>query len=104
MSLEISMRATCHYLREGVLVGSFSLLSQWRWNLSAETADVLENMETLEGIMYELGFLPHKKVVGLVAQLKCIYTHARSMGNKQEKLEAVVQQERYDIIAIKIWL
>ena len=28
------------------------------------------------------------------AQLKCIYTNARSMGNKQEELEAIVQQDR----------
>ncbi|PKU39396.1 mitochondrial fission process protein 1 [Limosa lapponica baueri] len=36
-----------------------------------------------------------------VAQLKCIYTNARSVGNKQEELEAIVQQENYDIVAIK---
>ncbi|PKU49676.1 mitochondrial fission process protein 1 [Limosa lapponica baueri] len=36
----------------------------------------------------------------LGAQLKCIYTNARSMGNKQEQLEAIVQQENYDIVAI----
>jgi len=27
------------------------------------------------------------------AQLKCIYANARSMGNKQEELEAIVQQD-----------
>ena len=26
------------------------------------------------------------------AQLKCVYTNAHSMGNKQEELEAIVQQ------------
>ncbi|PKU32319.1 adaptin ear-binding coat-associated protein 1 [Limosa lapponica baueri] len=41
-----------------------------------------------------------KKVVGLVAQLKCFYTNAGSMGNKQEELEAIVQQESYDVVAI----
>ncbi|XP_064908670.1 uncharacterized protein LOC135578557 [Columba livia] len=29
-----------------------------------------------------------------------MYTNARSMGNKQEELEAIVQQESYDIVAI----
>ncbi|GAB0206965.1 hypothetical protein GRJ2_003162100 [Grus japonensis] len=37
--------------------------------------------------------------VKLKAQLKCIYTNARSMGNKQE-LEASVQQDSYDLVAI----
>jgi len=36
----------------------------------------------------------------LTAQLKCICTNARSMGNKQEKLEAIVQQDSYDLVAI----
>ena len=34
------------------------------------------------------------------AQLRCLYTNARSMGNKQEKLEAIVRSENYDIVAI----
>ncbi|GAB0206513.1 hypothetical protein GRJ2_003116900 [Grus japonensis] len=38
--------------------------------------------------------------MGSVAQLKYIYTNACSMGNKQEELEAIVQQENYDIVAI----
>ncbi|RMC09822.1 hypothetical protein DUI87_13609 [Hirundo rustica rustica] len=29
-----------------------------------------------------------------------MYTNARSMGNKQEELEAMVQQQRYDVVAI----
>ncbi|PKU35038.1 adaptin ear-binding coat-associated protein 1 [Limosa lapponica baueri] len=41
-----------------------------------------------------------KKVVGPVAQLKCFYTNAGSMGNKQEELEAIVWQESYDAVAI----
>uniref|UniRef100_A0A493TF21 Reverse transcriptase domain-containing protein n=1 Tax=Anas platyrhynchos platyrhynchos TaxID=8840 RepID=A0A493TF21_ANAPP len=40
---------------------------------------------------------PEDKVM---AQLKCIYTNARSMGNKQEELEAIVQQAGYDLVAI----
>ncbi|GAB0208671.1 hypothetical protein GRJ2_003332800 [Grus japonensis] len=39
-------------------------------------------------------------MVGSVAQLKCIYTNAHSMGNKQEHLETIVQQENYDIVAV----
>ena len=38
------------------------------------------------------------------AQLKCIYTNAHSMGNKQEEPEAIVQQVNYDLVAImEIW-
>ena len=47
--------------------------------------------------MLELG-------VRQMTQLKCIYTNARSMGNKQEELEAIVQQANYDLVAItKTW-
>ncbi|GAB0207466.1 mitochondrial enolase superfamily member 1 [Grus japonensis] len=35
-----------------------------------------------------------------MAQLKCIYTNVHNMGNKQEELEAIVQLENYDIVAI----
>jgi len=38
--------------------------------------------------------------VRLTAQLKCVYTKACSMGNKQEELEAIVQQDGYDLVAI----
>ncbi|PKU43055.1 rna-directed dna polymerase from mobile element jockey- hypothetical protein [Limosa lapponica baueri] len=37
--------------------------------------------------------------VKLRAQLKCIYTNACSMGNKQDELEAMVQQDSYDVVA-----
>ena len=37
-----------------------------------------------------------KKVAGSIAQMKCIYTNACSMGNKQEELEAIVQLENHD--------
>ena len=33
-----------------------------------------------------------------VDQLKCIYTNARSLGNKQEELEAIVRQGNYDVV------
>ncbi|OWK54263.1 hypothetical protein RLOC_00003146 [Lonchura striata] len=35
-----------------------------------------------------------------VAQLRCTYTNARTMGNKQEELEAMVQQQNHDVVAI----
>jgi len=34
------------------------------------------------------------------AQLKCVYTNAHSIGNKQEELETIVQQASYDLVAI----
>jgi len=34
------------------------------------------------------------------AQLKFIYPNAHSMGNKQEELEAIIQQDSYDLVAI----
>ena len=34
------------------------------------------------------------------AQLRCLYTIAGIMGNKQEELEASVWSESYDIVAI----
>lgn len=45
-----------------------------------------------------------KNVVGSRIKLKYIYTNAHSMGNKQEKLGAIVQQKNYDIVAIVGWL
>jgi len=42
--------------------------------------------------------------VRLTAQLKCAYINARSMGNKQEELEAIIQQDSYDLFAItEMW-
>ena len=35
-----------------------------------------------------------------MTQQKYIYTNARSMGNKQEELEAIVCQAKYDLVAI----
>lgn len=40
-------------------------------------------------------FLP-QKVTRLIVQIKCISTSAGSMDSKQKKLEALVQQEKYD--------
>ncbi|PKU47468.1 rna-directed dna polymerase from mobile element jockey-like [Limosa lapponica baueri] len=43
---------------------------------------------------------PPQRVAGQSAQLKCIYTNTHSMGNKQEKLEAIVWHESYDVVAV----
>ncbi|KAK4811052.1 hypothetical protein QYF61_016338 [Mycteria americana] len=40
------------------------------------------------------------KETRVTAQLKCLYTNARSMGNKQEELEAIVHHENCDMVAI----
>ncbi|PKU32012.1 hypothetical protein llap_17681 [Limosa lapponica baueri] len=49
------------------------------------------------------GYLPRDSssaVAQPTAQLKCLYTNACSVGNKQEELEATMLLERYDIVAI----
>ncbi|KAK4830259.1 hypothetical protein QYF61_009352 [Mycteria americana] len=62
--------------------------------------DVLEITEAPENGHVGIRVSPRKKVTGSIAQLKCIYTNARSMGNKQEELEAIMQQENYNIVAV----
>ena len=57
-------------------------------------------MEVPENGHVRIRVSPSKKVAGTIAPLKCIYTNACSMGNKQEELEAILQQENYDIVAI----
>ena len=44
------------------------------------------------GTMLELGLRQ-------MTRLKCIYTNACSMSNKQEELEAIVRQANYDLVA-----
>ena len=41
-----------------------------------------------------------KKVTRPTAQLKCLYSNARSTGNKQEEVEATMLLESYDLVAI----
>jgi len=42
--------------------------------------------------------------VRLTAQLKCIYTNACSMGNKQEEMEAIIRQDGYDLVTVtEMW-
>ncbi|GAB0182992.1 mitochondrial enolase superfamily member 1 [Grus japonensis] len=66
----------------------------------ARVIDVLETMEVPENGHIGIRASLPKKVAGSVAQLKCTYTNVHSMGNKQEELEAIVQWENYDIVAI----
>ena len=42
-------------------------------------------------------------VTRAVAHLKCIYTNAHSLGNKQEQVEATVLLENHDLVATKTW-
>lgn len=69
---------------------------------SKDTRDVdgLEITEVPKNDHIGIRASPPKKVMGSLAKLKCNYTIACSMGNKQEKLEAIVQKENYDIDAI----
>ena len=41
-----------------------------------------------------------EKAMRPIAKLKCLYTNACSMGNKQEELETVAQLGKYDLIVI----
>lgn len=36
-----------------------------------------------------------------ISHLKCIYTNECSMANKQEELEAIVQQANSDLVAVR---
>ncbi|PKU38005.1 rna-directed dna polymerase from mobile element jockey-like [Limosa lapponica baueri] len=62
--------------------------------------DSLATTEGPEHSQVGIRACPPKKVAGQLAQLECIYTNARSMGNKQEELEATIEQENYDTVAI----
>lgn len=44
--------------------------------------------------------LSSKKVTRPAAQLKCLYTNACSLRNKQEELEATVLLENHDAVAV----
>ena len=42
----------------------------------------------------------NKQIRGKTQGMRCLYTNAQSMGNKQEELELLVQQSRYDLMGI----
>ncbi|KAJ7410694.1 hypothetical protein BTVI_52665 [Pitangus sulphuratus] len=71
---------------------------EWRSRGSkdARVIDVLKTAEVSESGHAGTGASPPGKAAGLITHLKCIYTNAHSMGNKQKELEAIVQQENCD--------
>ena len=58
------------------------------------------NRETLVKYLIRIKGCSSKKVAWPIAQLKCLYTNACSIGNKQEESEATVLLESYDLVAI----
>ena len=58
------------------------------------------NRETAVKYLKGIKVCSSKKVTQPTAQLKCLYTNAHSMGNKQEELEATMLLESYDVVAI----
>ena len=40
------------------------------------------------------------RILHLALHGVCDYTNARSMGNKQEELEAIIQQDGYELVAV----
>lgn len=64
---------------------------------AARVIDVLEIAEESGNAHAGIRASSSKKAVGLVTQMKCIYTNACRMGNKQEEPEPIMQQENYDI-------
>jgi len=69
-------------------------------NKDSRVIDVLDTTEAPENGHTGVRTSSLKKIVGSIAQLKCNYTNAYSVVNKQEELEATVQLENYDIVAI----
>ena len=66
-----------------------------------ESLEVIEaNRETPVKYLKEIKVCSSKKVTWPTAQLKCLYSNAYSMGNKQEELEATMLLESYDLVAI----
>lgn len=63
--------------------------------------DVLETVEVPENGHVGIRASSPKKVVGTIAQLKCICTSAHGMHDRQEKLEATVQLEKYGTVAMR---
>ncbi|KAK4826217.1 hypothetical protein QYF61_006161 [Mycteria americana] len=58
------------------------------------------NRETPVKYLKRIKGCSSKKVTWLTAQLKCLYTNAGSMGNKQEELETTMLLESHDLVAI----
>lgn len=58
------------------------------------------NRETQGKYFKGIKELSSRKMTRSAAQLKCLYTNTRSLGNKQEELEATVLLENHDIVAV----
>ncbi|PKU31497.1 mitochondrial fission process protein 1 [Limosa lapponica baueri] len=65
------------------------------WDESNDWSAAIDGYRLFKGMGKE-----GELVTGSIAQLKCIYSNVHSIGNKQDELEAIVQQENYDIVAI----
>lgn len=61
---------------------------------------MLQTGETTENSHIGTGAAPLKTAARSAAQLKRIYPNTRSVGNKQEQLEASVRQENCHLLAI----
>lgn len=94
--LEISLGTARQYLRDSVLVRSFSFSGGrgLRSTLHTRITDVLETTEVFESC--HVG-KPHSKDSMINCPVKCIWTKACSIGHKQEELETIAQLENYDI-------
>ncbi|GAB0195784.1 hypothetical protein GRJ2_002043700 [Grus japonensis] len=58
------------------------------------------NRETLGEYIKRIPAAPANKSASSGTKLKCLYTNARSMGNKQEELETCARLQGYDLIGI----
>lgn len=63
------------------------------------TVSLGNNREILENCPQAVRKDSSENAMGPIAQLKCFYINAHSVGNKKE-LETMVQLEKYDLIAI----
>ena len=87
---KLSWRICWELLRGGNVADppskTFSCPSRKQWG---KTSDFLHRFEG-----------PSGKAVCQKAQLKCLYTNACSMGNKQGEFEIMMCLENYDLVAI----
>ena len=58
------------------------------------------NRENQGKLLNGIEKLAFKEVTRPPAQLKCLYTNAHILGNKQEELEATVLLANYNIVAV----
>ena len=91
-----------------VLLRSHSLVP---WDLKEEEDSPFCRKNTSVGVRLVAMETPEYGQEGIrasatqkVGQLRCFYTNAYSMGNKQEELEAIVRSENCNIVtSMKTW-